>query len=120
MSEFYDRMASTASRLIIKFGQKITIVRMEGESDHPITGVNTAGVKRNKRVSGILQTYPDKLIDGTQIVSSDRLLILEPKVEPEMTDKININNQGWDWDIENIKVSSPAGTPLAYFVQLRK
>ena len=114
---FYDDMASTSSRLISRFGQIFMLVR-EVDSIDPVTGVNTEGATRRYQVNGLLKTYPDNLIDGTRIKHSDRLIILDAKLEPLLTDKIRIQNN--DWNIENIKASSPAGVALVYFVQVRK
>ena len=111
---FYGKMAKTANRLIKKFGAAITISRVSGESVDPVTGVVTPGTEELFYPFGILKKYPDNLIDGTSIKSSDRVLILDNTVEPLMTDTIV------DWSIESIETSNPAGTSLVYFVQVRK
>lgn len=117
MSAFYDRLASTASRLIAKYGQSMLLVR-SGDSVDPVTGVTTSGSGTNIKVNGILQKYPDNLIDGTRIKASDRLVIIDGTSEPLMSDLVKINNQ--DWSIESIQTSNPAGTALVFFVQTRR
>ena len=117
MSAFYDNMAATASRLIGKYGQAISIKRTTGGTIDPVTGITTAGTASTLATTGILQRYPDSLIDGTRILTSDRLAILAPEVEPNLTDKLTFGSK--DWAIVSIQFSNPAGTNLVYFVQVR-
>lgn len=117
MSDFYTQMAATASRLIGKYGQAISIKRTTGESVDPVTGIVTAGTTSTLATTGILQRYPDALIDGTRILTADRLAMLAPTREPALTDKLAFG--GKDWPIVSIQTANPAGTPLVYFVQVR-
>ena len=117
MSDFYPRMAATASRLIGKYGQAISIKRTTGDTIDPVTGITTAGTSSTLTTTGILQRYPDSLIDGTRILTSDRLAILAPTFEPTLEDTLSFG--GKDWTIASIQTANPAGTPLVYFVQVR-
>ena len=114
---FYSNLASTASRLISKYGQSLLLVR-SGDSVDPVTGTVTTGSDINFKIMGILQTYPDNLIDGTRIKASDRLVIIDGSVTPLLTDKIKLESQ--EWNIESIKTSNPSGTRLVHFVQARR
>lgn len=115
--EFYDKLATTASRLINKYGQSVFLVRPDKTID-PITGVDSSGVDRNYKLTGLLKRYPDNLIDGTRIKASDRLMIMDGNFEPALDDQLTINCQ--NWSVESIQTSNPAGTALVYFVQVRK
>lgn len=117
MSAFYDNMAATASRLIGKYGQAISIKRTTGGTIDPVAGTVTAGTASTLTTTGILQRYPDSLIDGTRILTSDRLAILAPTTAPTLTDKLTFGSK--DWAIVSIQTANPAGTPLVYFVQVR-
>ena len=117
MSEFYTKLASTASRLIKKYGQTLYIVKT-GDSTDPVTGVTTSVTKPNIKVNGILQKYPDSLIDGTLIKSSDRLAVIDGGSKPLIDDRMRIESQ--NWAIESIQASNPAGTALVFFVQCRR
>jgi len=114
---FYSNLANTASRLINKYGQNILIVR-SGDSVDPVTGVTTSGSDINYKTMGILQTYPDNLIDGTRIKASDRLVIIDGSITPLIDDKIKLESQ--NWNVESLKTSNPAGTSLVHFVQVRR
>lgn len=114
----YAKMAVTARRLLTRFGQSITISRTTGATYDPVTGVTTPGTTTAFTPKGVLLKYPDRLIDGTRILQSDRKLILDDTVAPEMSDKPLV--QGEEWTIQDIMTVSPAGTPLIYEVQVRK
>ena len=117
MSDFYPKLAATVSRLVGLRGQTVTLKRSTGGTIDPVTGTVTAGTTTSYPVQGILQRYPDALIDGTRILTSDRLAILTPVVEPVITDKLAFGNK--DWTIASIQTTNPAGTPVVYFVQVR-
>jgi len=119
MSEaFYNSMAATASKLITKFGAVGEIKRTTGGSIDPVTGVPSAGTTVIYTPNTIVQKYADELVDGTRILSSDRMIILDNTIEPISTDTITI--RGANWSIVSIKESNPAGIPLVYFVQARR
>lgn len=119
MSEaFYNSMAATAAKLITKFGAVGEIKRTTGDSIDPVTGTVTAGTTVIYTPNTIVQKYADELVDGTRILSSDRMIILDNTIEPVSTDTITI--RGANWSIVSIKESNPAGIPLVYFVQARK
>ena len=114
----YDKTAATALKLLTRFGQTVTFVRVTGGSINPITGAEIAGTDACVTTTGLLRKYPDKMIDGTRILSGDRELILSNEQEPLPSDKPTIN--GEDWSIESIDTLSPAGTVVIYTVQVRK
>ena len=114
---FYDEMALVASELIAEYGQNVFIVRDYNTTD-PVTGEVTEGNGAPYLVKGILKMYPDNLIDGTRIKTSDRELVIDGSIEPLMNDRIEINRQ--EWSVQSIKTANPGGTPLVYFVQVRR
>ena len=114
---FYTSMASTASRLIGTYGRDVMLVR-DNDSIDPVTGVTTSGGTTRYKLKGIFKLYPDSLIDGARITASDRAIILDNKIEPLLTDKVDISGQ--EWNIESIKTSEPANEKLVYFLQIRR
>ena len=115
---FYNNMAATAGKLLSKFGSTVTITRTTGRTDDPVTGVVVNGTTTTYSPKGILQSYRDDLVDGTRILSSDRLVVLDDTVEPLTSDKLTINSQLWN--VVSITQSIPATIALVYFVQVRK
>ena len=115
---FYDRMAETATRLLTEYGQAITLTRTTGGSVDPVTGAVTAGATTYYTPMGVLRPFPDRLIDGTRILASDREVVMDSTVAPLTTDLLTIGGQAWT--IINVVTVSPAGTDLVYRVQVRR
>jgi len=115
---FYDRMAQTAGRLIDRFGMSITVTRTTGGSVNPITGAVTPGQITTFTPKGVFQRVPEDLVDGSRILASDRLLLLDDTVAVQMTDRISVGAQ--QWPIEEITVVQPATVPLVYVVRVRQ
>jgi len=112
---FYGNLASTATRLLTKYGQSLTF-RTQTTFD-PVTGVES-GSSADTTTIGIAQRLPDNLIDGTRIKQSDKLFVIDSSYEPNMSDKLVIGSDLYS--IQDIQTSSPAGTDLVYFVRVRK
>lgn len=117
-AEFYGRMAATASRLLEKFGAPVTLARETGGTYDPVTGETTPPADDSQTTTGLLKRYPDHFIDGTRILTGDRMLILDASVQPLMSDRPTIGGQ--QWTPVSIETQSPAGVPLVYFVQCRR
>lgn len=115
---FYTSMAATASRLLTKFGMAITIKRTTGNSINPVTGVVVGGTTVSYTPQGLVQRYRDDQIDGTRILSSDRLVIVDNTIEPLTTDTITLSSQ--DWSIISVQESKPSTVGIVYFIQARK
>lgn len=115
---FYNNMAATASKLLSKFGAVGTIKRTTGGSINPVTGAIVTGTTVTYSPKTIVQRYANELVDGTRVLSSDRLIILDKTIEPLTSDKITIDSE--DWSIVSVTESKPAGIALVYFVQARR
>lgn len=114
----YSELAAVSAELLAEFGQTITIRRTTAKVIDPVTGVvTTPGTVQDLTTKGVLRTYPDAVIDGTRITTSDRELVLADTVQPLLTDKILI--QGEYWSVQRVETVSPAGTALVYKVQVR-
>lgn len=125
MSQFYDRMASTALRLIERFGQTITLRdTVPGEYD-PVTGSQTPDVEVDQPAQAILQDYSLQqsgmsYADGTIIKQGDKKILVAALgiTPPQLTTAVIAD--GATWTIVNIKEINPAGTPLVYELQGRR
>lgn len=134
MSQFYDRMASTALRLIERFGQTITMRdTVPGEYD-PVTGSQTPDVEVNQPAQAILQDYALQqagmsYAEGTVIKQGDKKILVAAMTKdandqpvqitpPKLTTKVLAD--GATWTIVNVKEINPAGTPLVYELQGRR
>lgn len=115
---FYVEMAQTALELLGEFGQQVTIVRESGASIDPVTGATTPGTIQSWLVNGVMRAYPDAVIDGARIATTDRKLIIDSQIAPILSDTVIVG--GESWHIESITTVSPAGIALAYMLQVRR
>ncbi|ANF26032.1 hypothetical protein [Stutzerimonas stutzeri] len=134
MSQFYDRMASTALRLIEQFGQEITLRDTGPGTYDPVTGQDTPGATIDQPAQAILQDYALQqagmsYADGTVIRQGDKKILVAAMTEdangqpaqitpPTLTTTVIAD--GATWTIVNIKEINPAGTPLVYELQGRR
>ena len=117
MSAFYDRAVNTASSLLTRFGQPINIIRETVGEINPITGQVTPGTLETFTVNGVVKAIDQDLIDDSRILATDKMVVIESKAKPLMTDKIAI--QGENWSIQEIQESNPAGQAIVYHVRVR-
>ena len=110
---FYDDMADTVTELLTEFGQTVTLSRSTTTFD-PVIGMNTESSTASLETIGVIVPIRQSLIDGTRVQVGDKLYTLGPDVEPLMADKID------GWSIIAIEPINPAGTVLAYKVQVRR
>lgn len=113
---FYSEIQDTAQRLLVQFGQDVTLTRTTGGGVDPVTGADTS-TTTTLVTTGVLRRYPDSLVDGSRILSTDRQLVLAPGELPDITDTVEVN--GETLAIQEIETSSPAGTDLVYFARVR-
>ena len=126
MADFYSRMASTALRLITRFGQAATLDDVTPGAYDPITGETTGDTPITQPCQLILLDYTSqesgaKFNEGSQVVSGDKKILIAAQGltwAPTLTTRITAD--GAVWQAVNIKVSNPAGTPLVYEIQGRK
>lgn len=126
MAAFYDRMASTALRLITRFGQAGTLDDVTPGTYDPVTGETTADTPITQPCQLILLDYSlqesgAKYTAGTQVLTGDKKILIAASGlswAPEMTTTVAAD--GAIWRAVNIKVSNPAGTPLVYEIHGRK
>lgn len=133
MSQFYDRMAATALRLIEQFGQTITLRdTVPGEYD-PVTGGSTPETTVDQPAQAILQDYALQqsgmsYAEGAVIKQGDKKILVAAMAKdangqpaqltpPQLTTTVIAD--GATWTIVNIKEINPAGTPLVYELQGR-
>lgn len=124
MSAFYDRQAATAQRLLAQFGQPVTVSRVTGGTEDPLTGDMTGQNTESYTPNGVLLNYSGREAGeardaGNEIRTSDRKLLLAPfDVDPVVTDSVTVD--GSEWTIIRIKTLRPAGQTLLHEIQVRK
>ena len=96
----------------------VPIKRTSGGSVNPVTGATVVGTTTTYTPKGLVQRYAEDLIDGTRILASDRLVIVDNTIEPLTTDKVTLDSQ--DWTIVSVEQAKPATVGVVYFIQARK
>lgn len=117
MSEFYNQLAKTATQLIAKYGTAVFLKRDTG-AINPVTGQKSGGSVQMLQTIGIFKQIPNTLIDGTRILSTDKMLVIDARIKPEITDTVQFYET--TWAIEEITESNPGGTPLVYMLRIRR
>lgn len=86
-------LSSTATRLMKSLGDKayVTITRKSGGTFDPVAGVTTGEITSTLSAIGVVTKVDTKLIDGTRIKSTDKMILLDNGVTPLYTDLINFN-----------------------------
>lgn len=121
MSEFYQRMAATALRLIATYGQLVTLkLETPGKYD-PATGKTGPAFVREQTGQAVLADYSRREFEtSTLLIRGDKRLKLAAKgLEwvPTLATKAVIDGKAWS--VISISEINPAGTPIVYDLQVR-
>jgi len=110
----YSRLKLTAVRLIERFGAPMVLV----------TSVNSGSLRNPVKAEleedcvGVLARYASHLIDGTDILSQDRKIIMAAdQVEPKVDDKVRVG--GKTYSVINVNKIDPGSIVLVYELQAR-
>lgn len=111
-------MAGTATELLAEFGAPVTIRRVTGGTYSPSTDTTSGATTTDLTATGLVRDYRASQVDGTVILRGDRELVLDATVTPTVDDTVLIDSAYWS--VVNVRSINPAGTPVAYFVQVRR
>lgn len=114
---FYTDLQGVASSLLTEFGQSINWSRTTGVTFNPATGETTGGTTTNYSGFGAMFDFDTRLVDGQQILSTDKRLLLQAGDVPEVQDQMTIN--GTVYTVVSVEDLTPAGTTVMYELQLR-
>lgn len=112
---------NTALPLITKFGQTITISRIQAEDYDPVTG-SVDSNNTNFDVKGVLVDFMDSPRPFSMVEENDRKMIVESKTltsRPEIGDLITLAS-GVQHKIKEVVPISPAGTDVIYICRVGK
>lgn len=130
-------MADTATDMLTEFGQSIVITRPSLNFSN-ITNKPVSGGTVSLATVGLFTKIDRSLVDGTRIQDTDRVMVIDASVSPRMGDLLDVSGmvtpesvgaapgiilspgQALSWTIVAIKDINPAGTPVCYFVQVRR
>ncbi len=115
---FYNRMASTATRLLTKYGADVTAQRTTGATLDPVAGTYSGGTTSTVTAKGIMADYRTEMIDGTVIQQGDRMIIINDGFTPAIDEQVTIN--GTTWQTINIETKQPTSVDIVHILQVRK
>jgi hypothetical protein len=120
----YQEMADAATELLDEFGSAVTLIRNNNGAGDPVTGnYNVTDPVTPATVSyttiGLKTYFKDSQIDGTRILASDILVVVNASVKPVVGDVVQIDSVNIG-TVVNDKIVEPTDIPLCYFVQVRK
>ena len=114
---FYTNMQATASRLLTKFGQDVTITYAALETYTVATQTN-AKTTSTFTGKGVLVDYNTSEIDDETVLAKDRRLILESTSRaPMVDDTVTVNSTVYR--VMAVEEVTPAATNVIYICQLR-
>ena len=114
----YANTASTADRLLKRFGTTTQLTREEVGAYDPATGAAPV-TTTEQDVTAAVFDYPQRYVDGTKILAGDRQCFLSAVgiFEPKQGDRF-----AWDGQsmvVVAVKKLAPAGLAVLYELQVR-
>lgn len=134
---FYAEVAATATELLAEFGRTIVLSRPTYNFDNSTNKPTSGGVSNLSSV-GLFTRISRDLDTGTRIQSTERIMVLDASVAPQMGDLVDVSGatqsenvgsapgtilstgQATAWTITKIREINPSGTPICYFVQVMR
>lgn len=114
---FYANLAATATRLLTLYGQNITWSQTTGGTYNPATGETSGATTTNYSGYGALLDFNTMMIDGDQILATDKRLLLQSGDIAAIGNSITVD--GTTYTVVKKKEINPAGTVVMYEFQLR-
>jgi hypothetical protein len=113
---FYEGLAATATALLKDKGQTMTLISKSAAAYDPATATS-AETEVSTSVTGVSLNYPDKEVDGANIMRGDKKVLLSAAVEPKVQDVLIIG--GERNKVLDCKALRPAGVSVIYTLQVR-
>ena len=116
-------MAATATNLLTKLGQTVTVTRSQGVFN-PETGKFTPVINLVFTGKGAVIDYAFKktgntsTTKGTSVIESDKVFLLQAGNEPKNGDRVTLLDG--DMDVIAVEPLAPAGEVVIYELQLRR
>lgn len=122
MTDFYSDLASVADELLREFGQECSLTSLGTSNYSPATGLNTPAGEASQDVIAAVFDFPMKYVDGTMIKVGDKRVVMssvgltfDAAPGQTFTDATSRN-----YKVIDAKNIAPAGTSVAWILQVRK
>ena len=102
-------LSDTATELMKSLGDEtyVTITRKSGGTFDPVAGITTGETTSVLAAVGVVTKLDSKLIDGTRIKATDKMILLDKGLTPTYTDLITF--AGVDHTVADIDEVNHAG-----------
>lgn len=119
----YAKSATTALRLLARFGQDVALTREATGAYDPTVGTAPVTVTTETRKAVLLDydriNFGQTLQDGTRVQAGDRRCLMGADgSEPTTLDFVTVG--GAKYPVKVVKIHSPAGVPILYDMLIRK
>lgn len=119
MSDPYDRLAATASTLLAKYGQAVTLKSNPVNAYDPATGLASGTGTTSSRKAALFDFGAGQTdFHGTLIQQNDKKCLMEAGVVPTERDVVTVG--AVDYVVMSVGEANPAGTPVVYSLLLRR
>lgn len=115
---FSQRMQSTATRLLNRYGSTVTLVRAGGKVWDAEQGEYVQEPDALLPLVAVPVPINTGLVNGTTIQAGDMVVKADASVEPKMEDKIDF--AGARWSVVAIERKQVNDDVVAWFIQVRK
>ena len=120
MSDFYNGLQSTATRLLAQFGKPLTLRIQTGADYDPATQTNVP-TYTDHSVSGVIGNYQGRITEsGTLVQTDDKKILVSVGAAPEPTAGAQIIDGATVYVVQTVKALNPAGVALIYELQGRR
>ena len=120
MSDFYNGLQSTATRLLAQFGKPLTIRVKTGSVYDAATQTNVP-TYADHAVSGVIGNYKGRVTEsGTLVQTDDKKILVSVGTAPEPTAGAQIIDGATVYVVQTVKALNPAGTALLFELQGRR
>lgn len=114
----YQELAVTVDTLVTELGQAISIVKRGAPTYDVSTGTNTFP-ETTFNTHGVVLEYESKFIDNSNVLPSDRKLIVPSIGINDLTADADVLIGTRKYIIANLNEINPAGIVLGYELQIR-
>ena len=112
-------LSATATALMKSLGDEtyVTIKRKSGGVFDPVEGTTTGGSISTLSITGVVTKLDSRVVDGTRIKSTDKMILIDKEVTPDYTDLMTFG--GVEHTIVDISEVNHAGITQIWKVVCR-
>lgn len=115
---FSKRMQGVGTRLLTKFGSKVSLIRAGSKVWDEVLGEYVWSADEVLPLKAVPVPVNAGLVNGTTIQAGDVIVKADCSVVPKMEDKVQFD--GGQWSVVAVEKKMVNDDVVAYFIQVRK